>query len=388
MITRRRWILGAAGIAKGANREVAYGQAVIPAGIRSRFVDGVNGLRVHILEAGFETENRPCLLLLHGFPELALVWSKVMLPLAAAGYRVVAPDLRGFGRTTGWDRNYDGDLRPFGTMNMVRDTLGLVWGLGYRTVAAVIGRDAGSPLAGWCAMLRPDVFRSVVMMTAPFAGAPSLTAGAAVNLDAQLAALAPARKHYTGYYSTREAEGNMMRCPLGLKEFFRGYFFQKSADWKGNTPVPLRARTGEEMARMPRYYIMDRAKGMCETVGARMPTAAERGAWLSEEELDVFASEYGRTGFQGGLNYYRRGADAKLTAELEVFSGRTIDVPAAFIGGTSDWGVYQTPGALEAMRTKVCTKMTGVHMVAGAGHWVQQEKPEEVSRLLLDFLAR
>lgn len=383
-------MLGAAasGISDGANPNVAYGRLVIPAGVRSRFIDGVNGLRVHVLEAGFEGGNQPCLLLLHGFPELALVWSKVMLPLAAAGYRVVAPDLRGFGRTTGWDGNYDTDLRPFGTLNMVRDTLGLVRALGYSTVRAVIGRDAGSPLAAWCAMLRPDIFRAAVMMTAPFAGAPSMTAGAGVNLDAQFAALTPPRKHYTGYYSTREAEGNMMSCPLGLKEFFRGYFFQKSADWKENAPVPLPSRTGAVMARMPRYYIMDRAKGMCETVSERMPTAEERAAcqWLSEAELDVFAEEYGRTGFQGGLNYYRRSADARMTAELEVFSGRTIDVPSAFIGGTKDWGVHQTPGALEAMRTRVCTQMTGVHMVPDAGHWVQQEKPEEVSRLLLGFV--
>ena len=119
-----------------------------------------------------------------------------------------------------------------------------------------------------------------------------------------------------------------------------------------------------------------------------MPTAEERRAcrWLSEGELDVFAEEYGRTGFQGGLNYYRRSADARMTAELEVFSGRTIDVPSAFIGGGRDWGVHQTPGALEAMRTRVCTQMTGVHLVPDAGHWVQQEKPEEVNRLLLGFV--
>ena len=82
----------------------------LPRGIRSRFVDNINGLRMHVLEAGFEQKGRPCLLLLHGFPELAYSWRKVMLPLAAAGYHVVAPDLRGYGRTTGWDGDYDGDL--------------------------------------------------------------------------------------------------------------------------------------------------------------------------------------------------------------------------------------------------------------------------------------
>jgi pimeloyl-ACP methyl ester carboxylesterase len=102
----------------------------------------------------------------------------------------------------------------------------------------------------------------------------------------------------------------------------------------------------------------------------------------------VYAAEYGRTGFQGGLNGYRRGANAKLNAELQTFSGRTIDVPSCFISGKSDWGVYQTAGAVEKMRNSACTKMEGFHLVDGAGHWVQQEQHEEVARLLLEFLRR
>ena len=116
-------------------------QAVLPAGIRSRFVDDVNGLRIHILEAGFEAPGRPCILLLHGFPELAWSWRRVMGPLAAAGFHVVAPDLRGYGRTTGWDADYDSEagLRSFRLLNAVRDALGLVAALGNRSVAAVVG---------------------------------------------------------------------------------------------------------------------------------------------------------------------------------------------------------------------------------------------------------
>lgn len=158
---------GMATTMRAANQNVAYGQATIPAGIRSRFVENINGLKVHILEAGFEVPGRPCVLLLHGFPELAYSWRKVMLPIAAAGYHVVAPDLRGYGRTTGWDANYDGDLGSFSILNSVRDTLSLVLALGYRSVVAVIGHDAGSPLGAWCALIRPDVFRSVAMMSAP-----------------------------------------------------------------------------------------------------------------------------------------------------------------------------------------------------------------------------
>src|SRR3977135_2057420 len=89
-----------------------------PPGIRSRFVEGINGLRMHVLEAGFETRGRPCVLLLHGFPELSFSWRKVMPALAAAGYHVIAPDQRSYGRTTGWDAEYDGDLAPFRLTNL------------------------------------------------------------------------------------------------------------------------------------------------------------------------------------------------------------------------------------------------------------------------------
>jgi pimeloyl-ACP methyl ester carboxylesterase len=405
-LTRRQHVLGLAALASGANldaqainRDVVYGQKTIPTGIRSRFVEVVNGLNVHILEAGSRRRDQPCVLLLHGFPELAYSWSKIMLPLAGEGYRVIAPDLRGYGRTTGWDANYDGDLRSFSMLNMVKDALGLVSALGYRSVEAVVGRDAGSALAGWCALIRPDVFRSVAMMTAPFTGAPALafdTANRIVvppavpDIDRQLAALPRPRKYYQRYYMTREANANMLNCPQGLKAFFRGYFHCKSADWKQNQPFPLKGRTAEELAKMPTYYVMDANNGMCETVADLMPSAAEIAAckWFTDDDVEVYATEYGRTGFQGGLNGYRRNADAQLTAELQLFSARTIDVPSCFLSGTSDWGVYQTPGALDVMRSTVCTKMTGFRLIGGAGHWVQQEKPEEVSGLLRQFLRR
>src|SRR5499425_3154061 len=117
---------------------VAYGPGTpLPPGIRARFVSGVNGLTMHVLEAGFDPRGRPLVLLLHGFPELAYSWRKVVLPLAAAGFRVVAPDQRGYGRTTGWDADYDADLASFRILNAVRDALGLVSTLGYCEVAGV-----------------------------------------------------------------------------------------------------------------------------------------------------------------------------------------------------------------------------------------------------------
>jgi pimeloyl-ACP methyl ester carboxylesterase len=179
----------------------------------------------------------------------------------------------------------------------------------------------------------------------------------------------------------------MWRAPQGIPAFLRAYYHYKSADWKQSQPFKLASFTASELAKMPTYYIMDLSKGMAETAAEHMPSAEEVAAcrWLTDAELSVYADEFARTGFQGGLQWYRC-LVGKYVTELETFSGRTIDVPACFISGKSDWGVYQLPGALERMETTACTQWRGTHLVDGAGHWVQQEQPEEVSRLLLQFI--
>ena len=369
----------------------------LPPGIRSRYVSGINGLTVHVLEAGFETRGRPCVLLLHGFPELAFSWRKVMPDLAAAGYHVIAPDQRGYGRTTGWNAAYDGDLAAFRLTNLVRDALGLVFAFGYRSVAAVIGHDFGSPVAAWCALLRPDVFRSVVMMSAPFAGPPALpfdtvdkpTAPSPEDcVHRDLAALPRPRKHYQWYYATREADADMHHAPQGLHDFLRAYYHHKSADWAANKPYPLAGWSAAELARLPTYYVMDLDRTMPETVAEEMPDADSiaTNRWLPDSELAVYSAEYERTGFQGGLQWYRCGTSGAFNAELQLWSGRSIDVPSAFIAGKQDWGTYQRPGVFEAMQSGACTRMLGCHLIDGAGHWLQQEQPGEISRLLLQFV--
>jgi len=369
----------------------------LPPGIRSRFVEGINGLRMHVLEAGFETKGRPCLLLLHGFPELAYSWRKVMPDLAAAGYHVIAPDQRGYGRTTGWDASYDGDLNSFRLLNLVRDALGLVSAFGYRSVDAVIGHDFGSSVAAWCALVRPDVFRSVVLMSAPFAGPPLLpfdTSDAPPRakredpVHRELAALPRPRKHYQWYYSTREANADMHHAPQGVHDFLRAYYHHKSADWKANIPYPLKSWSAGELAKLPTYYVMDLAKNMAETVAEEMPSPAAIAAnpWLPDSELSFYSAEYIRTGFQGGLQWYRCGTSGAFTAELETWSGRSIDVPSCFIAGRQDWGTYQRPGVFEIMQSAACSRMLAAYLIGDAGHWVQQEQPGQVSRLLTAFL--
>ena len=146
---------------------------IVP-GIRQRTIDNVNGMSVRILEAGFESPDRPVVLLLHGFPDLAWSWREVLPALARAGYHAIAPDQRGYGGTTGWDGRYDGDYAMFRTHSYALDAMRLVFALGHRSVAAVVGHDFGSMIAAYCALVRPDVFRSLVMVSFPFDGPPTI----------------------------------------------------------------------------------------------------------------------------------------------------------------------------------------------------------------------
>jgi len=291
----------------------------------------------------------------------------------------------------------DADLRPFRLLNAVRDTLGLALALGYRRAASVVGHDFGAAVAAWCALVRPDVFRALVLMSAPFAGPPQLPfdtdrkpplASSSPTIHEALAALARPRKHYQRYYSTRSANTQMWHCPQGVHDFLRAYFHHKSADWKQNRPHRLSSWSAAELAKMPTYYIMDLADDMARTVAKEMPSVGEIAAckWLPDQELAVYAAEYQRNGFQGGLNWYRTRTSGAFDSELQLFSGRTIDVPSIFISGKSDWGVYQQPGAIERMKESACSMMVGCTLLEGAGHWVQQEQPDAVSSLLIDFL--
>jgi pimeloyl-ACP methyl ester carboxylesterase len=275
-------------------------------------------------------------------------------------------------------------------INLVRDMVGLIAAIGRTSVTAVVGHDFGSSVAAWCALLRPDIFCSVTMMSTPFSGPPGLdTPGpGADTIHTALAALDRPRKHYQWYYATREANGDMMHCRQGVHAFLRAYYHHKSADWPNNRPVRLKAWTAAELARMPTYYIMDLDQDMAQTVAPELPSPdmVNACAWLPDHELRVYSNEYMRTGFQGGLQWYRCRTQGVGYRELQVFHSRTIDIPSMFIAGACDWGIYQTPGAIERMQDRACTAMHGCYLLDGAGHWVQQEQPEKVSDVLLAFL--
>jgi pimeloyl-ACP methyl ester carboxylesterase len=380
--------------------DTTYGAGTLPAGIRSRMIHGVNGLDVHILEAGFECSGQPLVLLLHGFPDLAYGWRHIMPLLADAGYHVVAPDQRGFGRTTGWLNDYDAPLEPFSLLNSVRDAIGLVAALGYRKTAMLVGHDFGSPVASYCALARPDVFPALVLLSAPFPGPPAFpfdtedgsapatrpNAGGPA-LATALASLSPPKILYQQALGARDANHDLSEPAMGLHRFLRTFFHVKSADWAGNTPRPLKAPTANEFAQLPSYYLLELGKTMSENVAPFEPSAAEVAAcrWLTEPELAVYVQEYGRTGFQGGLQTYRVYADPGLNAELRLFSGAAIDVPTLFVGGKRDWAPYVSPGALDLMKTRATTRLHDVWLIDGAGHWIQQEQPARLSALLVAF---
>jgi pimeloyl-ACP methyl ester carboxylesterase len=241
---------------------------------------------------------------------------------------------------------------------------------------------------------------SCVMMSHPFKGSPVLpfdiVSGQSSSADKEdvhkdLAELPEPRKHYKWYYSTSSAAEEMDNPKNELHQFLRGYFHLKSADWKGNKPSPLKAWKASELAKLPYYYMMPLHSGMRESV--QIPMANEDPAtvsklsqrWLNDEELSVYSDSWKKTGFQGGLNWYRVATDPKNMKDVELFAGKKIDVPSLFISGKQDWGTYQEPGTVENMGN-VCSKFKGVELIDGAGHWVQQEQPEKVTEILAKFL--
>ncbi|KAH8660683.1 Alpha/Beta hydrolase protein [Tricladium varicosporioides] len=374
----------------------------LPDGITEHYLKSKD-LHYYYLSAG--DPSKPLILCLHGFPELAYSWRKIMPALASNGYHVVAYDQRGYGRTRNHDDRpfHEVDLGTFAFTRLVRDAVIFVNALGYKEVECLISHDFGAVVGAWSALTRGDIFKSVIMMAHPFKGSPSLPFNTVSpnyqppppepNIHEALANLPSPRKHYKWYYSTAPAANDMLNPKADLHTFLRGYFHLKSADWKGNNPKPLQAWSATELATMPYYYVMPFHSTMREAVTLSManedPSLVQQKweRWLSDRELDVYVSEWTRTGFQGGLNWYRVATEARLMEDLDVFAGRKIDIPSLFVDGRQDWAMFQEPGVLEKMND-TCSKFYGIEVVDGAGHWVQQEQPERVVDIVEKFLIK
>lgn len=389
-------------------------QLPLPRDITQRYVDLTSvatcGLKIFVLEAG--DPKNDLILLFHGYPELAYTWRRIILPLASKGYHVVAPDCRGYGRTTGWDTSSyaQTDLSQFTQDQLILDNIALIRALGHETAACVVGHDFGAVAAGACALVRPDLFNAAIFMGHVPSGSAALpplalttNSGEAKNTEARgkppsipdiltsLAQRNPPLKHYQWYNSSPTAVHDWENPPQGPRAFLRGYVHLKSHVWKGHGDIGrLTGWSADQLARMPAYYLMPLDSTMPGIVAQHMQGEDESltKRFVSDEELDVYVSEFERTGFQGMLNWYRSSTDPRFAGSaMAVSAGRKFEVPTTYIGGTADWGNYQRPGALEGFEAgKTASDYRGTKIFDSAGHWPQTEIPEIVCEEVAKFL--
>lgn len=319
--------------------------------LQERQVD-VNGIHLHITEQG----EGPLVLHCHGFPETSYAWRHQQRALAEAGYRAVAPDLRGYGRS---DRPED--IAAYTTLDVVGDLVALLDALDERT-AVIVGGDWGATVAWQAAQLRPDRFRAVVALGVPLMGR-------APMVPSTLFPQTPDAQFYTHYFSNPGvAEQEFER---DVAATLRKIYFAASGDAgprdDPHTPNP--------------FGMVARGGGLLDA----LPDPHPLPAWLSPDDLSVFADSFARSGFRGGLNYYRN-----LDRNWEVqraFEGVTVNVPALFLIGERDTG-RAIPGMddIIAAMPLLAPGLRGSKVIPGAGHWLQQEAPEAVTEALLEFL--
>jgi pimeloyl-ACP methyl ester carboxylesterase len=309
-------------------------------------------VRIHYAEAG--PESGPVVLLVHGFPELAFSWRHQLPALAGAGYRAVALDVRGYGRS-----GKPAAIEAYRMVLHVADNVALAGHLGAERVV-VVGHDWGSPIASSSALLRPDLFDAVALLSVPYNPPPRRR-----PTEAFAEMVGPEHDFYINYFQEAgkvedESEQDLRRW---LAAFYYGAAYEGASSGAGASlgVIPKGARMVD-----------------------RLPEAPGELDWLPARDFEVYVAEFERTGLRGGLNRYRNiDRDAE---DLAAWRDRPLEVPALFIGGDHDgptrWGARAI-----ADFPRTLPQLCGNHLLERCGHWVQQEQPEEVNRLLLDFLA-
>ncbi|MGI5508997.1 alpha/beta fold hydrolase [Streptomyces sp. CA-106131] len=312
-----------------------------------------NGVRLHVAEQG----KGPLVVLLHGFPESWYSWRHQIGPLAAAGYWVVAPDQRGYARSEQPEA-----VGAYSLLHLAGDVIGLVEALGEKSVV-LVGHDWGAPVAWVTAMLRPDVVRAVAGLSVP----PVLPGG--------MTPPSVTRERFgegfyqVGFQDPGVADAVLARDP---ETTFRRMLFGASGDSPSANP--------------PGPWIVPDGGSLLDV----MPEPKSLPGWLTQDDIDVFVRDYVRHGdraFTGGLNWYRN--IERNWELLAAFRGRRIEMPALYIGGDRDMvvGLRGPDATLSAVEQAAPQLVRGV-ILPGCGHWTQQERPDEVNRELLGFLAQ
>lgn len=320
----------------------------MPHPVRHRFIE-TNNIRMHIAEQG----EGPLVIFTHGFPESWYSWRHQMAALAEAGYHAVAPDQRGYGQTDAPER-----IDAYSLCHLSGDIVGLIYALN-EGPCALIGHDWGAPVAWTTALLRPDLIHTLGLLSVPFIGTfydgPVPTEG--------MQKMQGPDKYFYQYYFQEPG-----RAEKELEEDVRGNMLRFFYGASATTPVEKRWR-----------LIFPKTQRMVDGI----PVPTELPPWLTEEDLRYFASEFKRTGFRGGLNWYR---NMDRNRELLAFlKGSKILQPTYFLAGEVDGVIVMYKNALDRLEENV-PNLKGKVILPGAGHWVQQEKAEETNRHLLAFL--
>ncbi|MBV8190436.1 MAG: alpha/beta hydrolase [Alphaproteobacteria bacterium] len=314
--------------------------------VRHRMI-ATNGIRLHVAEQGAG----PLVILCHGFPECWYSWRHQLPALAAAGFHAVAPDLRGYGRS---DRPEE--VGKYTVLDDVGDIVGLVDALGAEQ-AVVVGHDVGATMAWQAALLRSDRFRAVISLDVPFRpqGFGTLVPPTTLMPQNQDAVF------YQLYLQSPEAEAALGR---DVRQTLRSQFYSLS----GDRPTP--ADSGQFAGMIPR-----KARFLINPPS--LPS------WIAESDIDVYVGEFTRSGFRGGLNWFRN-LDRSWEL-LAPFAGATMSVPALYIAGDRDFVVAAYAPAV-AKQAALVPKLRPPVMLAGCGHWTQQERAPQVNAAMIDFL--
>lgn len=315
----------------------------------------VNGISLHTVSAG----EGPLVVFCHGFPESWYSWRHQLPALAAAGFRAVALDMRGYGRS-----DAPADVAAYSLSHLVGDVVGVVTALG-ATDAVVVGHDWGAPVAWYCALMRPDVFRAVAALSVPYQ-APTGCLPEGLTVVDVMRARASDADYYRLYF--QEPGVADAEIDADLESFLPGFLYRISGDV---------VTDGVRESGWDGYF----PRG--ETFIQQLPAPATLPGWITEDDIRIWVAELARNGIRGGLNWYRN-LDA-TPAILAPFLGSAIRQPALYLAGEHDLIGGNTAKALDRLRAEV-PGLRDVRIYPGAGHWLPQERPDEVNAALLDFL--